>query len=191
MYERLWSHLETLSFIVYITFYSIKCVIFSKKSLLSWFCKCLCLDELRICFCLNKHKPWLELFFKFNEYSMKPFQRALVGFNNLWIHWSSTECNWVSMSKIPSPHLQLETWAIDFSISSLINFGIVYIWPICQCWDKRIWFKFFFSPQIELHSVRNIEHLYMSLFLYICPFVCRFCTISQEHHLIIIFGTHL
>ena len=27
----------------------------------------LCLEDLRICFCLNKRKPWLELFFKFNQ----------------------------------------------------------------------------------------------------------------------------
>ena len=53
------------------------------------------------------------------------------------------------MSKIPSPHFQMEGWAIVFSISSLINFGIVYIWPIYQSLDKRIWFtiRFFFHPK--------------------------------------------
>ena len=56
------------------------------------------------------------------------------------------------MSKIPSPHFQMESWAIVFSISSLTNFGIVYIWPIYQSLGKRIWFTilffcFFFIPK--------------------------------------------
>ena len=88
------------------------------------------------------------------------------------------------MSKIPSPHFQMESWAIVFSISSLINFGIVYIWPIYQSLDKRICFTIlsFFSTQREFHSARNIDffrfgtHLYMSLFpslrLSVCASVC-------------------
>ena len=62
------------------------------------------------------------------------------------------------MSKIPSPHFQMESWAIVFSISSLINFGIVYIWPIHQSLEKSVRFTIsFFSSQRELHSVRNID----------------------------------
>ena len=51
------------------------------------------------------------------------------------------------MSKIPRLHFQMESGAIVFSISSLINFGIVYIWSIYRSLYKRIWFtilSFFF-----------------------------------------------
>ena len=96
-----------------ITTWILSCHLWSRfcKTSLFWFCNFFFLDDLRICFCLNKHKPWLELFFKFNQYSLRPFQKALVGLNNLWIHWSSTEFSWVSMSKIPSPK---ESWAFVF-----------------------------------------------------------------------------
>ena len=47
----------------------------------------------------------------------------------------------------------MERWAIVFSISFLINFGTVYIWPIYQSLDKRVWFTIlFFSSQRELSS---------------------------------------
>ena len=39
--------------------------------------------------------------------------------------------NWVSMPKI-CPHFETESWAIDFAISFLINFGIVCTWPMYQ-----------------------------------------------------------
>ena len=64
------------------------------------FCKFLCLVDLRICVCLHRAKPWLELNIKFSWYSRRSFQRALVGFNNLWIHLISNKFNWFSMSKI-------------------------------------------------------------------------------------------
>ena len=56
------------------------------------------------------------------------------------------------MSKIPSPHFQMEIWAIAFSVSFLINFGIVYISPIYQSLNKRIWFTilFFISKRVVL-----------------------------------------
>ena len=47
------------------------------------------------------------------------------------------------MSKTTSPHFQMESWAIVFSISVLIIFGIVYIWLIYQSLDRRIWFTIF------------------------------------------------
>ena len=63
------------------------------------------------------------------------------------------------MYKMPSPHLQMESWDI-FSISPLINFGKVSIWLIYQSLDKRIWFTvLFFSSQRELHSVWNSDFL--------------------------------
>ena len=39
-----------------ITFYSVNCVIFTKKAPLLWFCKFLCPEGLRICFSLNRDK---------------------------------------------------------------------------------------------------------------------------------------
>ena len=44
-----------------------------KKSSLFCVWKYLCLVDLRICVCLNKAKPWLELSIKFNWYSMRLF----------------------------------------------------------------------------------------------------------------------
>ena len=38
---------------------------------------------LRICVCLNRIKPWLELSNKFKNYSMRFFQKALVEFGYL------------------------------------------------------------------------------------------------------------
>ena len=60
------------------------------------------------------------------------------------------------MSKIPSPHFQMESWAIDFWISSVVIFGIIYIWPIYQSLDKRIWFTILFFRPKESCTLRNI-----------------------------------
>ena len=168
---------------------------FLKKTSLFWFCKFLCLDDLRICFYLNKHKPWLELFFKFNQCRMRPFQRALVGFNNLYIHWSSREFNWVYMSKIPSPHFQMESWAIVFSIFSLINFGIVYNWPIYQSLDKRIWWfpiTFLFYPKECCTLFKIFIFFYPPLHatFSVCLSVAHHIS-GTVRHLIIVFGTHV
>ena len=38
------------------------------------------------------------------------------------------------------PHCQIVSWAIVFPSSFMINFRIVYIWPIYQSFDQRIWF---------------------------------------------------
>ena len=55
------------------------------------------------------------------------------------------------MSKIPSLHFQIEIWAIVFSISSLINFEIVYIWPIPKFGEEDLVYNsflyFFFHPK--------------------------------------------
>ena len=111
---------------------------------------------------------WLELRIRFNRYSMRSFQKALVRFNKLWIHFIFREFNWVSMFKIPSPYLQMESWArclggcffpfqkkaYILSISFAIYFRIVYIWPVNHSFDKRIWFtiSFYFSKRISLCS---------------------------------------
>ena len=60
------------------------------------------------------------------------------------------------MSKIPSPHFQIEIWAIVFSISSLINLEIVYTWPIPKFRWEDLVYNSFFSSQSELHVVQNI-----------------------------------
>ena len=65
------------------------------------------------------------------------------------------------MSKIPSPLFQMESWAIAFPVFSLINFGIVYNWPIHQSLDKKIWWFtiiFLFYPKV-LHSVQILIFL--------------------------------
>ena len=50
------------------------------------------------------------------------------------------------MSKIPTTHLQIDSWAIVSLISILINVEIVYVGPIYLSLDKRIWFTtLFFS----------------------------------------------
>ena len=41
--------------------------------------------DLKICVCLNRTKPLLESNITFNQYSIRSFQKALVGFNNFWI----------------------------------------------------------------------------------------------------------
>ena len=68
------------------------------------------------------------------------------------------------MSKMCSRHFQMESWAIIFPISFLINFRTVYIWPVCQKLDNRIWFTILLS-QRELHSVSNIDFFFAKLWL--------------------------
>ena len=70
--------------------------------------------DLRICVCPNRTKFWLELNIKFNQYNIRSFQKALVGFNNIWIHLVFKEFNWVSMSKIPYPPFPMESWTRCF-----------------------------------------------------------------------------
>ena len=92
---------------------------------------------------------------------MRPFQRALVGLNNLEVHLSSREFNWASMSKIPSRHFQTEVWAIVF-----FNFFFDKFWDSIYLTYTKVWvrgfglqFFFFFSSQRELHSVWNVDFL--------------------------------
>ena len=66
------------------------------------------------------------------------------------------------------PHYQIGNWAIVFSSCFMINFTIVYIWPIYQSFDKRIWFTifFFFLSQGGLHSVPNIDFILLNYDLF-------------------------
>ena len=148
-----------------------------KKSSLFCFCKFLCQLYLRICFCLKRAKPWLEFSIKsiFNQYSMRSFQRALVGFNNFWINFIFREFNWVSMSKMSKECLSVwEVWFslsvqrklyILFSISFLIYFGIVYIWTMHQSLDERIWFIIIFLPLKESLTLFQKGIFFLNLYL--------------------------
>ena len=81
------------------------------------------------------------------------------------------------MSKIPSPHFQMESWAIVFSIFSFINFGIVYIWSIYQSLDERTWFTilFFFIPKRIAFCLKYgffLSGAPTSICHFFCPSVC-------------------
>ena len=150
-----------------------------KKSSFFSFCKFLCLLYLRICFCLKRAKSWLEFSIKsiFSQYSMRSFQRALVGFNNFWINFIFREFNWVSMSKMSKERLSVwEVWFfllfrrklyILFSISFLIYFGIVYIWTMYQSLDKS-WFIIIFLPLKESFTLFQIWSSLLNFHLF-CP----------------------
>ena len=57
------------------------------------------------------------------------------------------------------PHYQIGSWAIVFPSSFMINFRVVYIWPIYQSLDKRIWF-------IVLFFHLKSEHLFKYWFFF-------------------------
>ena len=104
-----------------------------KKSSLFCFCKFLCLLYLRICFCLKRAKTWLEFSIKliFNQYSMRSFQRSLVGFNNFWLNFIFREFNCVS--KMSKECLSLwEVWiffiVLEEIVYSLFNFLFDILW---------------------------------------------------------------
>ena len=108
-----------------------------KKSSLFCFCKFLCQLYLRICFCLKRAKPWLEFSIKpiFNQYSMRFFQRALMGFNNFRINFIFREFNWVFnwISKMSKERLSVwEVWYFfivpEKIVDSLFNFLFDILW---------------------------------------------------------------
>ena len=124
-------------------------------------------------FFLNRTKPWLELSIKFNQYSIRSFHKALVGFNNLWIHLIFKEFNWVSMSKIPSPPFQVESWIrwlgrLIFCSSRgnficFFQFPFWFILELCMLdlctivlLKKAFGLLLFFFFQRGLHSVPNL-----------------------------------
>ena len=104
-----------------------------KKSSSFCFCKFLSQLYLRICFCLERAKPWLEFSIKliFNQYSMRSFQRSLVGFNNFWLNFIFREFNCVS--KMSKECLSLwEVWiffiVLEEIVYSLFNFLFDILW---------------------------------------------------------------
>ena len=55
------------------------------------------------------------------------------------------------------PHYQIGSWTIVFPSSFLINFRIVYIWPIYQSLDKRIWFTILFQGNLQWLILTQLE----------------------------------
>ena len=55
------------------------------------------------------------------------------------------------------PHCQIVSWAIVFPSSFMINFRIVYIWPIYQSLDKRIWFTILFQENLQWIILSQLE----------------------------------
>ena len=66
-----------------------------------------------------------------------------MGFNNLWIHFSFREFNCVSMSKIPSQLIQMESWARCLG-------GRIFS---CSRWNRIFFFaKFWNSTNLGMHN---------------------------------------
>ena len=104
-----------------------------KKSSLLYFCKFLCTIGQKIWFFLERAKPRLEFKIKFNQYNMRSFHRALVGWSSLLIHLILREFNWVSISRIPNPPFQMGSW-------------IRYLWGWIFClFHRKSWILFSIS----------------------------------------------
>ena len=145
------------------------------------------------CFCLNKHKPWLELFFKLNKYSMS-YSRGhwwgLIIFKSIEILESLIEYLCLKYV-VHTSKCRVELFF--FSISSLINFGIAYIWPIFPLY-KGIWFTILSFSSKESCTLFEILIFLVGTPTSICHFFCRSVHLSRAisgttNHLIIIFGT--
>ena len=54
-------------------------------------------------------------------------------------------------------HYQIGSWAIVFPSSFMMNFRIVYIWPIYQSLDKRIWFTILFQENLQWIILSQLE----------------------------------
>ena len=80
----------------------------------------------RICVCLNRTKPWLELSIKFNQYSIRSFQKTLVGlitFESISLLKSLIEYLCLKYISYPSKwRAKLGTWEVSFFCSSRRNF---------------------------------------------------------------------
>ena len=61
-------------------------------------------------------------------------------------HGPNTRC-WFLLD-YSLPHYQIGSWAI-FPSSFMINFRIVYIWPIYQSLDRRVWFTILFQENLQ------------------------------------------
>ena len=137
----------------------------------------------------------MELNIRFNQYSIKPFKKAWVRFNNLWIHLVFKESSWVSMPKMPYPPFQKESWIrclggsifcgfqkklyMLFSVSFLIYSRIVYIWPMHHSFDERVQFTIIFFPLKDSRTLFEFDFLDPCImegpikpWFFFCLFVC-------------------
>ena len=55
------------------------------------------------------------------------------------------------------PHYQIKSWAVVFPSSFMINFRVVYIWPIYQSLEKRIWFTILFQENLQWLILYQLE----------------------------------
>ena len=81
-----------------------------------------------------------------------------MAFYNLWIHFIFREFNFFSMSKIPIPLIQMESWTRcvrgsfyllapeEIVYSFLVYFVIVQTWSIYHSLDKQVWLLIMFLP---------------------------------------------
>ena len=125
----------------------------------------------RICFCQESARSWLEFGIDFSQYcSMRSFQRALVGFDKLWIHFIFIYFNCPSVwnSKITSQPFQMESWAqclgsciFSCSRGNCIFFNFFfdileqYKFGLCiTAWRQRsgFWLYFYLSKRVSLCS---------------------------------------
>ena len=91
-----------------------------------------------------------------------------MAFYNLWIHFIFREFNFVSMSKIPIPLIQMESWTRcvrgsfyllapeEIVYSFLVYFVIVQTWSIYHSLDKQVWLLIMFLPLKESLTLFNI-----------------------------------
>ena len=149
------------------------------------------------CFCLNKHKPWLELFFKLNKYSMSLSRQhwwGLIIFKSIEVLESLIDYLCLKYLVHTSKGRVELFLFFFFSISSLINFGIVYILAIYQRLYKGIWFTILSFSSKESCTLFEILIFLVGTPTSICHFFCRSVHLSRAisgttNHLIIIFGT--
>ena len=75
------------------------------------------LDDVKICFYLNNHKPWLELFVKFDQYNMTGFPIVAEegGEEGGWVvppilqfFWAPTNQNQCPHMGRPNPYLKMK-----------------------------------------------------------------------------------
>ena len=142
--------------------------------LLFSFCKFWCTLYLRICFCLKRNMPWLEFRIKFIRDSVRSFQRALVGFNNIWIFFIFRYFEFLCLKYLVHPskwRVELGAWEVLLFFRSGRNrifFRTAYIWPMNCSLEKSVWFTNIFLPLKESLTLFQIWIFLLYLHLF-CP----------------------
>ena len=139
--------------------------------------------SVKICFCLKMASPWSEFRINFNQNSTRSFQGALVGFNNLWIHFifSLIVCPCLKYLVCRSKWwVKLGVWEVVFFpvpeeiVYSFFNFLFDIFWKSIKLvyvssLEKSIWFTVTFLPlrgSLTLFQIWFFFLLYLHLF---CP----------------------